>query len=129
VNEQNEIQVQEGFPMEYLAGLMTNYFESYYIFLHATERMLGAGECEEREMLNQALRWADGLYRKGEVSRRESRSSFLFRSALACMIAQGCIRRTKEKGGTVLRWEASGREKIGLYKRTLTRLLFPTEPN
>ena len=129
VDEQNEIQVEETFPMEYLAGLLTNYFESYYIFLHAIERTLGSGECEERELLSQALRWADGLYRKGEVSRPESRSSFLFRSALACLITQGCIRRTKDKGGVVLRWEDSGREKTSIYKRTLTRLLFPAESN
>ncbi len=126
-DDRNEIHVREPLPLRYLARLMMNYFESYYIFLNAAERILGSGECEEKDFYNQVLRWADGLYRRGDVLRRESRSSPLFRNALACMVAQGCIRRTKSKGGTVLCLEAAGREKMGLYKRTLSQLLFADE--
>jgi glycerol-3-phosphate O-acyltransferase len=125
--EEETIRVRESFPLDYLGRLLTNYFESYYIFLLATERILGSEECEEKEFFNQALRWGDGLYRKGDVSRRESRSSFLFRNALACMISQGCIRKSKAKGGVTLRLDGAGREKFGTYKRTLTQLLFTSE--
>ncbi len=125
--EQNEIRVREPVPLNYLARLLTNYFESYYIFFNAAERILGSEECEEKEFYNQVLRWGDGLYRKGDISRRESSSSLVFRNALACMIAQGCIRRTKAKGGMILRFEGAGREKIGGYKRTLSQLLFSEE--
>jgi len=125
--EEETIRVRESFPLDYLGRLLTNYFESYYIFLLATERILGSEECEEKEFFNQALRWGDGLYRKGDVSRRESRSSFLFRNALACMISQGCIRRSTAKGGAVLQLDGSGREKFRTYKRTLTQLLFTSE--
>jgi glycerol-3-phosphate O-acyltransferase len=127
IEEENEIRVRESFPLDYLGRLLTNYFESYYIFLLAAERILGPEECEEKEFFNQALRWGDGLYRKGDVSRRESRSSFVFRNALACMISQGCIQRTRGKGGPVLSLHGAGREKFGTYKRTLAQLLFPTE--
>ena len=127
VEGQNEVRVKEAFPLEYMARLLTNYFESYFIFLHAAERMLSSDECEEKEFLSETLRWADSMYRKGEISRRESRSSFFFRNALACMISQGSIRRTKAKGGAVLRLEGAGRETFGVYKRTLTQLLFPNE--
>ena len=48
---------------------------------------------------------------------------------LACMVAQGSIRRTKGKGGVMLRFEGAGREKVGLYKRTLSQLLFSEESN
>jgi glycerol-3-phosphate O-acyltransferase len=125
VDGQNEIHVREAFPLQYLARLLTNYFESYYIFLNAAERILVEEECEEKEFLSQLLRWGDGLYRKGDVSRRESRSGPVFRSALACMVAQGCIRRTKAKGGAVLRLEGAGREKIVGYRRAVSKVLFP----
>ena len=93
----------------------------------SSERIFGSEECEEKEFLNQTLRWGDSLYRRGDVSRRESRSSFLYRNALDCMIAQGCIRKTKEKGGAVLRLDGAGREKLGTYKRTLEQLLSPRD--
>jgi glycerol-3-phosphate O-acyltransferase len=127
VDEQNEIRVREPLPLNYLARLLTNYFESYYIFITGAERILGPEECEEKDFYNQVLRWGDGLYRKGDISRLEARSSLLFRNALACMVAQGCIRRTKGKGGAMLRFEEAGRDKIGVYKRTLSQLLSPPE--
>ncbi len=126
-DEQNEIRVREPLPLNYLSRLLMNYFESYYIFLTAAERILGSEECEEKDFYNQVLRWGDGLYRKGDVLRREARSSPLFRNALACMVAQGCIRRTKTKGGAVLCLEGAGREKMGIYKRTLSQILFSEE--
>jgi len=125
--EPDEIWVREPAPVNYLARLLTNYFESYYIFCSAAERILGSEECEEKEFYNQVLRWADGFYRKGDISRLEARSSLLFRNALACMVAQGSIRRKKAKGGVMLRFEGAGREKIGHYSRTLSQLLFPEE--
>ena len=125
--EPNEIRVREPLPLNYLARLLNNYFESYYIFLTAAERILASEECEEKEFYSQVLRWGDGLYRKGDISRLESRSSLLFRNALACMVAQGCIRRTKTKGNVILRFEGPGREKIGVYRRTLSQLLFSEE--
>jgi len=125
--EPNEIRVREPVPLNYLAGLLTNYFEFFYNFSRAAERLLGSEELEEKEFYNQVLRWGDGLYRKGDISRLESRSSLLFRNALACMVAQGCIRRTKAKGSMILRFEGAGREKIGHYKRTLSQLLFSEE--
>ncbi len=122
-----EIRVREPLPLEYLARLLTNYFECYYIFVTAAERILGSEECEEKEFFNQVLRWGDGLYRRGDISRRESRSSPVFRNALACMVSQGCVRKTKAKGGVILRFEEAGRAKIGFYQRTLSQLLFPSE--
>ena len=127
LEEQDEIHVREALPLEYAARLLTNYFEAYFILLHATEKVLGPGECEERELFHQALRWADSFYRRGDLSCRESRSSFCFRNALSCLVAQGCIRRTKGRGGGGLRFEGAGRERFRVYKQTLTRLLFPGE--
>ena len=128
LDEQGEIRLREPAPMEYLGGLLTNYFESYFIFLNGAERILGSDECDEKEFFNQILRWGDGLYRKGDVSRRESRSSPVFRNALACMVSRHCIRRTKVKGGVMLRFEKGGREQCGVYKRTLAQLLSLGEP-
>jgi glycerol-3-phosphate O-acyltransferase len=125
--DQNEIRVREPVPLNYVARLLTNYFESYYILTTGAERILGSGECEEKDFYNQVLRWGDGLYRKGDISRLEARSSLLFRNALACMVAQGCIRKTKGKGGAVLQFEEGGREKIGVYRRTLSQLLSSQE--
>jgi glycerol-3-phosphate O-acyltransferase len=127
IGESSEIRLCEPAPLEDLGRLLTNYFESYYVFFSASESLLGPEEREEREFLGQVLQWSDGLYRKGDVSRRESRSSLVFRNALDCMVSQGCIRRTKAKGGTVLRFEGAGREKTGEYRQVLSRLLFSQE--
>ncbi len=128
MDEEGGIRLREPGPVGYLAALLTNYFESYYIFLTGAERILGSGECDEKEFFKQILRWGDGLYRRGDVSRRESRSSPVFRSALACMVSRGCIRRTKAKGGAMLGFEKGGREKCGRYERALSQLLSPDEP-
>ncbi len=124
IDEQGEIRIQDPSPIEYFAGFIRNYFESYYVFFCAVEQILDAGDCEEKEFFSKMLDLGDSLYRRGDLSCSESRSTFIFRNAFNCMLSQGCIRRTKSKNTVSLVLDGAGKRKMRDYQQTLARLLF-----
>jgi glycerol-3-phosphate O-acyltransferase len=128
LEDRNEIRVEESAQLQYMGRMLSNYLEAYFVFLDVADRILGSGECEEADFLNKVLQRADSLYRRGDIQRSESRSTFLFRNALGCFVSAGTIRKTRIKSSVMLCLERPGREKLRVYYRALNRLLF-SEPS
>jgi len=127
IDDGGEIRVEDPSTFSYFADFLRNYFESYYVVFYAIGQISGDQDCEEKEFLKQVLDLADSFYRQGDLVCSESRSTFIFRNAMAFMFSQGFIRRSRTKAGVSLVWDESGSNKIEEYRQTLKRLLFPEE--
>ncbi len=128
VDEHRNIRVENASRLEYMARFLSNYYESYYVFLRTAEQILGLGECEEKEFLKRVLDAADRYYRRGDLSRSESRSLFVFRNALSAMSALGCIQRVEKASGVRLSLEPAGKDRMSGFLELLSCLLSSSPP-
>ena len=124
-DEQGMITVRDASTLDSMATLFANFYESYYIVLHATEQILQEGEYEEKEFFKKLMDSADRLYRRGDLRRIEAKSIFVFRNAIASLSLLGLIQRTTGKAGTRLRINPEGVGKMRQYRERFSRLLFP----
>ncbi|MEW6443984.1 MAG: 1-acyl-sn-glycerol-3-phosphate acyltransferase [bacterium] len=120
--ENGQVRPAGGRELFYLAGLLDNFFESYYALFRSAQMRLKE-PCDEKEFLKQTLESADRLYRRGDLQRRECRSVFAFRNALEWLVDHGCVQRTSGRGAQRLQLDPAGRERMEQVRKNLLRLL------
>jgi len=112
-------------PVAYLAALVLNFFESYALLLRAAEAIDASAGCDEKGLIKEVMDAGNRLYRRGELLRSESRSVFVFRSALARMQELGLLRREAGKSGERIHLTEAGEREIPAIRDRLGAFLAP----
>lgn len=76
--------------LKFFAGLIANYFESYWIVVRGCG-YLRKGDCSERDWLRYLHKLGALMFRKGEIKRAEALSQANFLNAMSFLQMQGII--------------------------------------
>ena len=123
VDTADRIRVEKPVIVDYFGRMLRNYFEAYLTVVQTIEASVGQGACEEKDVLQRSLSWSDSLYRRGDLSCPESRSTVAFRNVLASLVEARILERSRTKDGVRLGLAPKGGERIRDYRLSLLRLL------